>query len=128
MAAGTLNAGSHRIQELNMTRDKGPGVCGAHLSKIAKGGAASFVVVLRIVAVSVLCCCVAGGSKTQNLPWVSMENGRIVYGEDTEHSHIPDFSTAGYEGGGVALPDVPVKMRVEAAGDQDATGRIQNAI
>src|SRR5271163_3069208 len=85
--------------------------------------------VLPIVAVFAMAiCCLGGGAKTDNLPWVSMENGRIVYGEDSEHNRIPDFSTAGYGGGGVALPDVQVKMRVEAAGDADATARIQSAI
>ena len=40
---------------------------------------------------------------------------------------IPDFSKAGYKGGGVALPDVPVKQTVSpAAGDDRAA--IQSAI
>jgi hypothetical protein len=84
---------------------------------------------IRIIAVlAMVSACVAGKSKTEDLPWVQMQNGRLVYGVDDEHNRIPDFSTAGYAGGGVAIPDVPVKMRVEAAGDQDATARIQSAI
>ena len=70
----------------------------------------------------------ASASKDQNLAWVQMENGRLVYGSDSEHNRIPDFSTVGYEEGNAPIPDVPVKMRVEATGDPDATARIQNAI
>lgn len=39
-----------------------------------------------------------------------------------------DFSTAGYMGGGVALPDVPVKRIVKPSGGQDDTDAIQAAI
>jgi hypothetical protein len=70
----------------------------------------------------------AAGSKPQELPWVQMENGRLVYGADSALNRIPDFSTAGYEEGEAAIPDVPVKMRVEAPAGQDATELIQNAI
>jgi len=72
------------------------------------------------------------GPKNQELPWVQMQNGHLVYGTDAERNRIPDFSTAGYEEGDAPIPDVPVKMRVEALGDnareQDATARIQSAI
>jgi hypothetical protein len=68
------------------------------------------------------------GPKSQELPWVQMENGRLVYGTDSALNRIPDFSTAGYEEGEAAIPDVPVKMRVDAPADQDATELIQNAI
>jgi len=72
------------------------------------------------------------GPKHQELPWVQMLNGHLVYGTDAERNRIPDFSTAGYEEGDAPIPDVPVKMRVEALGDnareQDATARIQSAI
>lgn len=69
-----------------------------------------------------------------------MQNGHLVYGADSEHNRIPDFSTAGYEAADAPIPDVPVKVRVEALGDQntsakgknsrdqDATARIQAAI
>lgn len=84
---------------------------------------------VRIVAVLTLGSVGAGaGSRTQDLPWVQMQNGRLVYGVDDEHNRIPDFSTAGYEAGDAPIPDVPVKIRVEASGDEDATGRIQSAI
>src|SRR4029077_17879593 len=57
-----------------------------------------------------------------------LKDGHLVYGVDSEHNRIPDFSTAGYEEGEAPIPDVPVKVRVEAQGDGDATERIQSAI
>ena len=75
------------------------------------------------------CACAAlAGSKIQDLAWVQWQNGRLVYGADTDHDRIPDFSTAGYEEGDAPIPDVPVKMRVDSPGEQDATERIQKAI
>ena len=73
------------------------------------------------------------GAKREELPWVQMKNGRLFYGEDPAHNRIPDFSTAGYREGGAAIPDVPVKVKVDAPGGQgeagqDATGLIQSAI
>ncbi len=54
-------------------------------------------------------------------------DGGLVYVPDERGNTIPDFSYAGYMGGGVRLPRVPVKARVEPGGDDDA-GRIQEAI
>jgi len=89
---------------------------------------------LRAIAALALwgACAAVAGPKNQELPWIQMQNGHLVYGTDAEHNRIPDFSTAGYEEGDAPIPDVPVKMRVEALGDnardQDATARIQSAI
>jgi len=62
-------------------------------------------------------------------------NGKLVYekyanqGEDTLVNIIPDFSYAGYKGGGVALPEnVPVKITLEPDGSQNDLARIQDAI
>ena len=52
--------------------------------------------------------------------------GRLVYEADARGNRVPDFSHAGY-GGGVAIPDAVVKVRVPAA-PGDATARIQAAI
>jgi hypothetical protein len=68
------------------------------------------------------------GSKNDDLAWIELQNGRLVYGADSDLDRIPDFSTVGYEEGDLPIPDVPVKMQVEAAGDPDATSRIQRAI
>ena len=39
-------------------------------------------------------------------------DGRLVYKTTPAGDHIMDFSTAGYMGGGVVLPDVPVRVTV----------------
>lgn len=54
-------------------------------------------------------------------------DGRLEYTEDEKGNRVPDFSNAGYMGGGFPIPDVPVKRVVEPqAGDDRA--RIQGAI
>src|SRR5436189_5363585 len=54
-------------------------------------------------------------------------DGRLVYEADARGNRIPDFSHCGYMGGGVAIPDVPVRVRVPVVLG-DATARIQAAI
>jgi len=74
------------------------------------------------------------------------EDGKLVYTPDERGNLIPDFSRCGYMGGGVKIPDVPVKITLEprdsmpkelaefdpenpaAAGEGDDTERIQKAI
>jgi hypothetical protein len=53
--------------------------------------------------------------------------GRLVYAPDGKGDVIPDYSHAGYKGGGVKLPDAPVRMTLKPGGGNDA-GRIQAAI
>ena len=54
-------------------------------------------------------------------------DGKLVYITDSLGNKIPDFSNAGYKGGGVALPFVPVKATVwPISGDNSAN--IQAAI
>ncbi len=59
---------------------------------------------------------------------VSVEaDGRLRYERDAEGNMIPDFSHAGYQGGGVGLPQVPTVMTLSPiAGDN--TAHIQAAI
>ena len=54
-------------------------------------------------------------------------DGRLVYKTDARGNRIPDFSNVGYRGGGVPLPDVPVRATVEPRAG-DAGVRIQAAI
>ncbi len=54
-------------------------------------------------------------------------NGRLEYLPDEQGNIIPDFSSAGYAGGGVELPHVPVRATVRPE-PGDATARIQAAI
>jgi hypothetical protein len=84
-----------------------------------------------IALVCVLCLLVVAhvaSSKTKAVDWVEMREGRLVYGSDQYGNHIPDFSTAGYGGGGVAIPDVPVRAVLEPMASGDDTARIQSAI
>jgi len=54
-------------------------------------------------------------------------DGKLVYGHTEKGDHIPDFSYAGYEGGGVALPTVPTTVTVAPSGSNDSAA-IQKAI
>jgi hypothetical protein len=61
--------------------------------------------------------------------WVfSGKQGKLVYKLTPTGDRIMDFSHAGYMGGGVALPAVPVRRIVEPSGTLDDTGAIQQAI
>lgn len=53
--------------------------------------------------------------------------GKMVYATDYLGNGIMDFSYVGYKGGGVEIPDVPVKVEVYP-GEGDAGARIQAAI
>lgn len=55
------------------------------------------------------------------------EGGRLAYVSDNEGNRIPDFSHAGYKGGGVPLPTVPTVITLSPiAGDNSV--HIQTAI
>src|SRR4051794_30877921 len=55
-------------------------------------------------------------------------DGKLVYKTTQAGDRIMDFSHAGYMGGGVALPDVPVKRTVKPTGGADDADAIQGAI
>src|SRR5215471_7845717 len=55
------------------------------------------------------------------------EKTGLKYQPDERGDRIPDFSYAGYRGGGVALSDAPIKVVVPVS-KGDATERIQCAI
>ncbi|MFE5317940.1 Ig-like domain-containing protein [Paenibacillus sp. NPDC056579] len=55
-------------------------------------------------------------------------DGKMVYVPDFKGNKIIDYSNAGYMGGGVKLPDVPVKMTLYPNPEGDDTARIQAAI
>ena len=61
--------------------------------------------------------------------FLRQRNGKFVYGLDSDGNRLCDFSHAGYEGGGVRLPDVPVVGQLEVStGGGDDTRRIQEAL
>ncbi len=60
--------------------------------------------------------------------WVALgSSGKLEYKPTPKGDRIMDFSHAGYMGGGVALPTLPVKKEVAPSGGDD-TGAIQAAI
>lgn len=67
-------------------------------------------------------------SFAQRSRWVHNDaHGKLVYAYTAKGDRIPDFSYAGYEGGGVALPHVLAKRTVKPSGADD-TEAIQKAI
>src|SRR3954469_23734640 len=57
------------------------------------------------------------------------KDGKLQYTPDGAGNTIPDFSNCGYMGGGVALPDTPVKATLRPEKDaKDDTRQIQDAI
>jgi hypothetical protein len=60
--------------------------------------------------------------------WVQINpEGRLAYKSFPGGDRIMDFSSAGYRGGGVAIPTVPVRKTVSPSGGDD-TAAIQEAI
>jgi hypothetical protein len=66
-------------------------------------------------------------------PLVSLQNGQLVYnhyaneGQQNAVNRVPDFSHAGYKGGGVMLPVLPVKKTITPV-NGDCRALIQAAI
>lgn len=68
-------------------------------------------------------------SGTARSEWVYPgTTGKLIYKTTPNGDHIMDFSYAGYEGGGVALPTIPVVKTVKPSGAADETEAIQSAI
>lgn len=64
----------------------------------------------------------------QTAPPVTLSaSGKLVYHATARGDRIPDFSYAGYMGGGVPLPSVRVMRRIQSSGGDD-TAAIQSAI
>jgi len=64
----------------------------------------------------------------QTSSWVFFgDDHRLHYKQDSSGNRIMDFSSAGFQGGGVALPDVPAQVTVSPNGADD-TSAIQSAI
>ncbi len=60
-------------------------------------------------------------------PEIELKDGKMSYIPDAKGNRILDYSMAGYVAGGVAIPDVPVRVTVPLA-PGDATARLQAAI
>lgn len=71
---------------------------------------------------------VAATLGAQTTTWVTVgSDGRLHYRTDSNGNRIMDFSVAGYGGGGVALPSLPV-VRTVSPVSGDNTANIQAAI
>jgi len=92
----------------------------ACFAMIASGAFAAFL------SVSIASAAPAPATKA----WVSVgSDGRLVYQSTTTGDRIPDYSSAGYMGGGVKLPKAEVGATLApVAGGADDTARIQKAL
>jgi hypothetical protein len=82
----------------------------------------------RTIAVLTLLTCLPAARAAES-QWVRPgPDGRLVYKATERGDRIMDFSYAGYRGGGVALPDVPVRRTVHPTGTADDSAAIQAAI
>ncbi|MEO6720484.1 MAG: hypothetical protein ABIN67_08955 [Ferruginibacter sp.] len=87
---------------------------------------------LYSIAALIYCSISCYSSKAQDIPPTTSlvypgVDGKLVYISDSLGNKIPDFSNAGYKGGGVTIPYVPVKATVwPVPGDNSET--IQEAI
>src|SRR6516225_1500692 len=82
------------------------------------------LVTFVIGLLQIAACCEATESQ-----WVHPgPDGKLVYKTTSRGDRIMDFSSAGYMGGGVALPYVAVKRTVKPSGGADDTAAIQDAI
>lgn len=59
---------------------------------------------------------------------VQLLGGKLFYKADMRGNTIPDFSTVGYMGGGVRIPDVPACVTLGPKQQGDDTKRIQAAL
>lgn len=86
---------------------------------------------MKKITALLLCLLLTGIASAQKAKseWVYQgDDGKLVYKTTPAGDRIMDFSHAGYMGGGVALPVVPVKRVVKPSGTNDDTQFIQNAI
>jgi len=81
----------------------------------------------KLIAVTMMLA-MAGVCAAQQSRWVYYgADGRLKYAYIKTGERIPDYSYAGYKGGGVLIPDVAERARVAPTGGDD-TAAIQKAI
>ncbi len=87
----------------------------------------SFVVALMLSATLAVQASIPTTYPTGSGISIGYSGGHVTYGYATNGDVIPDYSSAGYSGGGVVIPNPPVTTTLNPDG-QDDTVRIQNAI
>ena len=70
----------------------------------------------RLIAICLFCCHTLSSYAQDMPPTTSLVypgiDGKLVYVSDSLGNKIPDFSNAGYKGGGVPIPNVAIKETV----------------
>src|SRR4051794_4724099 len=96
---------------------------------MAKGSGKWTLLVCISILVPVLGCSASGAAFGQaTSSWVHYDaRGKLQYAADANGNRIIDYSSAGYEAGGVKLPEVAAKATVLPSGGDD-TASIQSAI
>ena len=67
-------------------------------------------------------------ARAQTSPWAELVNGTLTYEQTSNGDHIMDFSSAGYNGGGVALPTSFTVVQTLSPSGGDDTSAIQAKI
>jgi hypothetical protein len=82
-----------------------------------------------VVCSAALCCCLHAAPAPQSKLVPFGPGGKLTYGAYTERGDLLlDFSNCGYQGGGVALPEVPAKVTLAPGVGGDDTARLQAAL
>jgi hypothetical protein len=82
---------------------------------------------LRVFSLAILGVAVSASAASKQ-PWISLDaSGKLVYRTLPHGDRIVDFSYAGYMGGGVPLPRLPVVRTLTPSGGDDSAA-IQQAI
>lgn len=85
--------------------------------------------ILLLVMASITSTTICVSASAAQSQWVYRgPDGKLLYKRTPAGDRIMDFSSAGYMGGGVVLPNVPVKRTVAPSGKADDTAAIQAAI
>lgn len=112
--------------------ESGPVRVGPTEGRFKHLGTQGFAGLLRIFAATMVCWVVFHSnlaSAQGRSEWVFPgADGKLVYKTTPTGDKIMDFSSAGYMGGGVTLPNVPVVRTVKPSGGSNDTATIQEAI
>src|SRR6266576_2205145 len=97
-----------------------------HGQHAGKGAGAPRFMVLLITFLIGMAGMSAGAAERSKSEWAyAGANGKLVYKTTPAGDRIMDFSHAGYMGGGVALPAVPVRRTLQPSGGDDDSAAIQ---
>jgi hypothetical protein len=84
----------------------------------------------RVASILLISACLfAACASAATSEWIRPgADGKLVYKTTPAGDRIMDFSFAGYMGGGVALPKIPVLQTIRPSGGDDDSDQIQTAI